>query len=125
QLITISGGTLGLAVIFGLYIARMISYESRPLERTLAKIENGFYRIFGIDTSKRMTWKQYFIAVMFTDVAAAVILFLILVFQNYLPTANADTKPLSVDLAFNTAVSFMTNTNLQHYAGDQQLTIFS
>ncbi len=119
------GGTLGLAVLFGLYLARMIAYESRPLERQLAKVESGFYKLIGIDSSKRMTWKQYFLAIMVTDIAAAVIFFLILMFQNYLPTATSATKGLSVDLAFNTAVSFMTNTNLQHYAGDQQLTVFS
>ena len=114
-----------MAIVFGLYLARLITYESRPLERTLAKVESGFYKIIGVDTRKRMTWKEYFAAVLITDAAAAVIFFFILTFQNYLPTATPDTPGLSVDLAFNTAVSFMTNTNLQHYAGDQQLSVFS
>jgi len=119
------GGTVGLAIIFGIYLARMIAYESRPLERTLASVENGFYKLIGIDRNKRMTWKQYFIAIMLTDIIAGVIFFLILMFQNYLPTATTETKGFSIDLAFNTAISFMTNTDLQHYLGDQQLTVFS
>ena len=122
---TATGGTLGLAIIFGLYLSRLIAYESRPLERQLARVENGFYKLVGIDSSKRMTWKQYFVAILLTDIIAGVIFFLIITFQNYLPTATPDTEGLSVDLAFHTAVSFMTNTNLQHYIGDQQLTVFS
>jgi K+-transporting ATPase ATPase A chain len=125
QLIAAIGGTLGLSVLFGLYMARMISYESRPIERTLAKVESGFYRLIGIDATKGMTWKRYFIAILVTDVSAGVILFLILTFQNYLPTATPGIAGLAPDLAFHTAVSFMTNTDLQHYNGDQQLTVFS
>ena len=52
------GGTLAMAIPFGLYIARMISFEMRPLEKTLAKVESGFYKLVGIDATKQMTWKQ-------------------------------------------------------------------
>ena len=56
ELIVVFGGTLSLSVPFGLYIARMISYELRPLEAPLARVENGFYKIIGIDKDKQMTW---------------------------------------------------------------------
>lgn len=58
QLSVVLVGTLGMAIPFGLYIARMISFENRPLEKTLAKVESGFYKLVGIDVSKQMTWKQ-------------------------------------------------------------------
>jgi len=67
QLISLIGGTLGLAVVFGLYIARLIAYETRPLERTLSKVENGFYRMIGIDKNRQMTWREYFVALVLTN----------------------------------------------------------
>jgi len=119
------GGSIGAAILFGLYIARMISYEMRPLEKPLARIENGFFRLIGIDVNQQMTWKEYLFALILTDGIVAAIIFVIFLIQNILPTANLGLKGLSVDLAFNTAISFITNTNLQHYAGDQQLSILS
>jgi K+-transporting ATPase ATPase A chain len=62
ELIVVIGGTIGVAIPFGLYIARMISYEMRPLEAPLARVENGFYKIIGIDKDKQMTWKEYSLA---------------------------------------------------------------
>ena len=124
QLAVLMGGTLGLAVPFGLYIARMISFEMRPLENTLARVESGFYKLVGIDATKQMTWKQYFFALFLTNMIVVVFVILILTFQNYLPS-HQNFKGLSLDLAFHTAVSFVTDTDLQHYSGDQQLSNLS
>jgi K+-transporting ATPase ATPase A chain len=121
QLAVTLGGTLALAVPFGLYIARMISYEMRPLERPLAKIENGFFRLIGIDVNRQMTWKEYFIAILITNGIVAAFVFIIAISQHLLPLASPGQSGLSLDLAFHTAASFITNTNLQHYIGDQQL----
>jgi K+-transporting ATPase ATPase A chain len=124
ELAVLMVGTIGMAIPFGLYIARMISYEMRPLERTLAKVESGFYKLVAINATKQMTWKQYFFALFVTDIAVAVFMILVLTLQNYLPS-HENFKGLSLDLAFNTAMSFVTDTNLQHYAGDQQLSNLS
>ena len=125
QITVLLGGSLGAAILFGLYIARMISFEMRPLEKPLARIENGFFRLIGIDVNQQMTWKEYLFALLLTDGIVAAIIFVIFLIQNILPTANLGLKGLSVDLAFNNAISFITNTDLQHYAGDQQLSILS
>ena len=61
-------GSLGLAVIFGRYMARMIVYEKRPLEKTLGRVENGFYHLIGVDKYEQMTWKQYFLSPVVTNV---------------------------------------------------------
>ncbi|HET7391585.1 MAG TPA: potassium-transporting ATPase subunit KdpA [Nitrososphaeraceae archaeon] len=119
------GGSIGMAIIFGLYIARMISYEMRPLERPLAKVENGFFRLIGIDVNKQMTWKEYLFALVLTDGIVMLFIFGIFLIQGMLPTTTPGLKGLSIDLAFNTAASFITNTNLQHYAGDQQLSVLT
>ena len=119
------GGSIGMAIIFGLYIARMISYEMRPLEKTLARVESGFFKLIGIDVNKQMTWKEYLFALVLTDGIVMVFIFAMFLVQSMLPTATPELKGLSIDLAFNTAASFITNTNLQHYAGDQQLSVLS
>ncbi|MGZ8887623.1 MAG: potassium-transporting ATPase subunit KdpA [Nitrososphaeraceae archaeon] len=124
ELLVLLGGTLLLAIVFGTYLARLISYENRPIEKTLAIVENKFYRLIGIDVSKQMTWKQYFFALLLTDVVVAGIVITILTFQNYLPS-ETPVEGFSIDLAVHTAISFITNTNLQHYAGDQQLSVLS
>jgi K+-transporting ATPase ATPase A chain len=123
QLGVLLGGALGLAIPFGLYIARMISYEMRPLERPLARIENGFFRLIGIDVNLQMTWKEYFSALILVDGIVMLLIFVIFLIQNILPTETVGMKGLSVDLAFHTAASFITNSDLQHYAGDQQLSV--
>lgn len=119
------GGTIGLAAFFGTYLARLITFEMRPLEKTLAKVESGFYKVIGIDATKQMNWKEYFLALFVTNMVVVAFIILILTFQNYLPLAEANKGGFSFDLAFNAAISFITDTNLQHYAGDQQLTITS
>ena len=51
----------------------MISYENRPIEKTLAIVENKFYRLIGIDVNKQMTWKEYFLALFITNMLVVVI----------------------------------------------------
>jgi potassium-transporting ATPase potassium-binding subunit len=125
QLVVTLGGTLVLTVPFGLYIARMITYEMRPLERPLAKVENGFFKLIGIDVNRQMTWKEYFFAIVITNGIVAVFVFVILISQQMLPLSSPDKSGFSLDLAFNTAASFITDTNIQHYIGDQQLSNLS
>jgi K+-transporting ATPase ATPase A chain len=125
QTTIVLGGTLSLALPFGLYMARMISYEIRPLERTLAVVENRFYKIVGIDANRQMTWKEYLFALLLVDGIVAAAFFVIVVTQNMLPLATPGLENFSMDLAFMQASSFITNTNLQHYNGDQQLSNLS
>src|SRR5215469_2633488 len=122
ELIVVIGGTIGVAVPFGLYIARMISYEMRPLEAPLARVENGFYKIIGIDKNKQMTWKEYIVALIITNAIVGAFIFFMFLFQGFIPS-SPHMNGLSVDLAFMQTISFITNTNLQHYVGEQSLTL--
>jgi potassium-transporting ATPase potassium-binding subunit len=121
-LVVVLGGTIGLSIPFGMYLARMISYEMRPLEAPLARVENGFYKIVGIEKNKQMTWKEYAFALFITNIIIGIFIFLVFLLQGYIPSP-LHMNGLSVDLAFNTAISLISNTNLQHLAGDQSLTI--
>lgn len=122
ELVLVLGGTVGLSVPFGLYIARMIAYEMRPLEAPLARVENGFYKIIGIDKDKQMTWKEYSVALIITNMIVMAFIFFMFLLQGYIPS-SPHMNGLSLDLAFNMAVSFISNTNLQHYAGEQSLSV--
>ena len=113
-----------MSIPFGLYIARMISFEMRPLERTLGKVERGFFKLVGINVDKQMSWKEYFFALFLTSIISVIFVMLVLMLQNYLPSAQP-VEGLSIDLAFHTAMSFITNTNLQHYIGETQLSVVS
>src|SRR6478609_7076242 len=97
----------------------------RPLEKTLAKVESGFYKVIGVDVTKQMNWKEYFLALFVTNMVVVAFIIWILTFQNYLPLSEPNKGGFSFDLAFHTAISFITDTNLQHYVGDQQLSITS
>jgi K+-transporting ATPase ATPase A chain len=123
QLLVVIIGSLVLSIPFGKYMSRMIVYEKRPLEKTLGKIENKFYNLIGFDRYQQMTWKEYFLALVVTNLIAAGFFFTLMIFQEYLPLATRE--GFSLDLAFHTASSFVTNTNLQHYIGDQDMSILT
>ena len=124
QLAVVIIGAISMSVPFGLYIARMISFELRPLEKPLAKVERGFFKLIGIDADKQMTWKQYFLALFTTSIMSIIFVMLVLLLQNYLPSSQ-HVDGFSIDLAFHTAMSFVTNTDLQHYVGENQLSVVS
>ena len=82
-----------------------------------ARVESCAYRMAGVDPSREMDWKKYLAAVLLFNAAGFLILFLSLC-QKWLPLNPAGTENMRWDIAFNTAVSFMTNTNWQFYSGE-------
>ena len=115
-IIVLLASTLSVAAILGLYIARMISYELQPLEKRLAKLERKLNKTLGLGAGHEMTWKEYFIALVLTNFIAAAFVFILLVLQGIMPFGK---EGFSIDLAFSTAASLITNTDIQHYAGEQ------
>lgn len=121
--------TLAAALISGSllapYVVRVLSGAPTRLDRFLDPLERRFYRLIGADPTMTMGWKQYFSAALLLNVAQMAIAFIILVSQGSLPLNPQGFHGMSWDLALNTVVSFATNTNLQHYAGEQTLSYFS
>jgi K+-transporting ATPase ATPase A chain len=97
----------------------------RHLLSFLAPVERLFYRISGIDSRAGMGWKRYALSVLSFTAASLVSLDLILMFQNWLPLNPQKLAGMKWDLALNTAISFITNTNWQAYAGEASLSYFS
>jgi len=114
-IIVLLASTLSVSAILGLYIARMISYELQPLERPLARLERKLSKILGLGEVHEMTWREYFTALLITNLIAAALVFCVLVLQGIM----FGHEGFSIDLAFHTATSFITNTDLQHYNGEE------
>ena len=88
------------------------------------RIDNGIYRICGINQNEGMGWKKYALALVLTNAVMVFIGYLILRIQ-FLPVFNPTASAHGATLSFNTIISFMTNTNLQHYSGESGLSYLS
>lgn len=116
--------TVALAIPFGIYIAKVFRGEKTFLG-FLAPAERFIFRICGIKENEPMNWKQFLKAMLTVNMLWFVYAFVLLIFQDKLPL-NPDGNPAqSGDLAFNTAISFVVNCNLQHYSGETGLTYFT
>ncbi|MDK2373707.1 potassium-transporting ATPase subunit KdpA [Serratia fonticola] len=112
---------LVLARPLGSFIARLIEGEPLPV---LRHAEAAVWRCCGNDTAE-MTWWQYALAILWFNILGLVLLLVLLMAQGSLPLNPQGFPGLSWDLAFNTAVSFVTNTNWQAYSGENTLSYLS
>jgi K+-transporting ATPase ATPase A chain len=120
-IIVMYGLVMLLAIPLGRYIGKIFNYESTWLDKIFNPIDRLFFKIGGINPAKVMNWKQHLIALLTINVVWFIISMLVLTNMVWLPL-NPDGNPsMSGDLAFNTTISFITNTNLQHYSGESGL----
>lgn len=116
--------TVLLAYPLGKYISNVFKGE-RTLTDFMNPVERFFFRFCGIDPHQSMNWKQFLKAMLTINMLWLVYAFFLLIFQDKLPL-NPDGNPgQTPDLAFNTAISFVVNCNLQHYSGESGLTYFT
>ncbi|MEW6696880.1 MAG: potassium-transporting ATPase subunit KdpA [Bacillota bacterium] len=110
-----------LAIPLGSYMARVYQGERTPLDPIIRPLERITYRVSGIDPEKEMNWWQYAAALLAFNFLGMVFLFLLQLLQGALPFNPQGFGAVKPDLAFNTAASFMTNTNWQAYAGESTM----
>ena len=116
---------LALAWPLAKYMALAFAAAPSKLDRVFGPVENLLYRAIGVDPTHGMTWRGYARALIGTNLALGAIFFAMLVLQGNLPF-NPDKIPgMNWDLALHTAISFLTNTNQQHYSGQAQLSYLS
>ncbi|WP_416340802.1 potassium-transporting ATPase subunit KdpA [Vagococcus fluvialis] len=109
------------SIPIGLYIKKVMSNEETKLDILFSKIENGIYSFFGKSVIKKeMSAKQYAKSVLGVSIISFLLLFFMLIFQGFLPGNPNQVPNMSIPLAFNTAASYVTNTNWQAYAGETQ-----
>jgi potassium-transporting ATPase potassium-binding subunit len=102
----------------GLFMARVYEGERTFLSQVLGPIERGIYRLSGIRPDAETSWKRYAGAVLLVNVIGFLIVYLLQRLQGVLPLNPQDFAAISPDSAFNTAVSFASNTNWQGYVGE-------
>ncbi len=109
----------------GAYMARVYMGKKVWLHPALSWLENGIYRVCAIDPKQEMSWFVYFISLICLGMFGFFLLFAILILQGVLPLNPQGYPGLAPDMAFNAAMSFVTNTNWQSYSGEAQLSYFS
>jgi len=113
--------TVALAIPLGRYIGKVFEGNRTWLDRLFNSVDKVFFKIGGIDPKKEMNWKQHLVALLTINLVWFLLSMFVLMNMSWLPL-NPDGNPsMSADLAFNTSVSFVSNTNLQHYSGETGL----
>jgi K+-transporting ATPase ATPase A chain len=104
--------------VLGRYIAHVMAGERTFLSPVLRPVERGIYRVAGIDETAEQGWKGYAVSVLLMAFVAIVVGYVVLRLQDVLPLNPNAATAQTPDLAFNTSVSFETNTNWQNYSGE-------
>ncbi|MBV8248387.1 MAG: potassium-transporting ATPase subunit KdpA [Comamonas sp.] len=118
--------TFLLSIVAGRYLAKVVTEQRTLLDPLFDPIDNGIYYLVGRKAcSQPMNWKSYTVHMLVTNMAMALLIYLILIFQNHLPLNPMKFAGMEPVQAFNTAISFITNTNWQSYGGESSLSNFS
>lgn len=114
-----------LAIPLGAYIKKVMDGEKTFLSRILTPCENAVYKVMRIKKEEEMSWKKYAVSVLIFSGIGLIFLFLLQLLQGVLPGNPQNLPVVKWDLSFNTAVSFVTNTNWQAYSGESTLSYLS
>lgn len=114
-----------LAIPLGAYIKKVMDGEKTFLSRILTPCENAVYKVMRIKKEEEMSWKKYAVSVLIFSGIGLIFLFLLQLLQGVLPGNPQNLPGVNGDLSFNTAVSFVTNTNWQAYSGESTLSYLS
>lgn len=109
----------------GRFYYKVMEGQRTWLSPVLAPVEQGCYRLAGVRPEQEQNWKQYTLALLAFNLAGFLLLFAVLLLQGYLPLNPQQLPGQEWSLAFNTAVSFVTNTNWQAYSGEASVSYLS
>ncbi|WP_175948193.1 potassium-transporting ATPase subunit KdpA [Burkholderia pyrrocinia] len=112
---------IAVAIPLGRYMTAVLDGSSVVVRKFGRPVEMALYRLAGVDPDAEMSWKHYALAVLLFNAAAALTLYALLRLQGLLPWNPQGFGAMTADAAFNTAVSFTTNTNWQDYSGESTL----
>src|SRR5512146_1477696 len=109
----------------GLYLIAVFEKKNTWLEPVFRPVERVFYKVAGVDERREHDWKIYAVAMLLFEVISTVPLYVFERVQNHLPLNPAGKGPVDPLLAWNTAVSFLTNTNWQNYGGETTMSYWT
>ncbi|MDO9295855.1 potassium-transporting ATPase subunit KdpA [Bradyrhizobium sp.] len=121
QIILFCAIIVALAKPLGWYMTRIFNGERTFLSPVLRPVEAGLYWIGGVDEKREQHWLTYAVAMLLFHVGGFLILYALMRLQAVLPLNPQEMSAVAPDLAFNTAISFITNTNWQNYGGESTL----
>lgn len=113
------------AVVLGEYMADVFTGKKTIISPLLTPVENALYWLFGVNSKEETGWKTYAAELLIFNIIGIAALFLLQEFQHFLPLNPQKFGAVKWDLALNTAVSFVTNTNWQNYGGEGSLSYFT
>ena len=125
QIVVYCAIILALVKPLGWYMTRVFNGERTFLSPVLRPVELGLYRVAGIEEKREQDWLTYTVAMLLFHVGGFAILYALLRLQQALPFNPQDMAAVPPDLSFNTAISFLTNTNWQNYGGESTLSYLS
>ncbi|MFP4976800.1 potassium-transporting ATPase subunit KdpA [Paenibacillus sp. CN-4] len=125
QICIVIGILILIAKPLGSYLYHVFSNEPNRTDKIFGWAEKPIFALSGLKKRKGMPWKRYAISVVVTNFVLVALSYLVLRVQNGLPLNPNGIGRMEPTLVFNTIISFMTNTNLQHYSGETGLTYFS
>ena len=111
--------------VLGGFMARVFSRQKTFLDPLARPLERLIYKLTGVDETREMRWTEYAVAVLMFSVVSLLVLYAMQRVQHLLPLNPQGFGPVAPDLAFNTAVSFTTNTNWQAYGGETTMSYFT
>ena len=118
QIVIYCAVIVAITPVLGGYMTHVFNGERTFLTPVLRPVERGLYAIGGIDERREQSWLMYAVGMLLFHVGGFLILYLLMRFQDRLPYNPAGQSAVAPDLSFNTAVSFITNTNWQNYGGE-------
>jgi len=121
QILLFCSIVVALAPLLGGYMTRVFNGERTFLSPVLQPVEGLFYRIAGVDPKREQHWLTYTVAMMLFNAGGFLVLYGVIRLQAMLPFNPAGQSAVAPDLSFNTAVSFITNTNWQNYGGESTM----
>lgn len=125
QLVVFVVVLIALSIPLGKYITSVLDGSSVVVRRIGRPVENLLYKLAGVDAKTEMSWKHYTIAVLAFNVLGALVVYGFMRLQQFLPANPQSFGPMTPDAAFNTAVSFVTNTNWQDYTPETTVSYLS
>src|ERR1700676_1467724 len=121
QIILYCAIVVALVKPLGWYMTRVFNGERTFLSPILRPVEAGLYWIGGVDERREQHWLTYMVAMLLFHVGGFLIIYVLMRLQAHLPFNPAEQSAVAEDLSFNTAISFITNTNWQNYGGERTM----
>lgn len=125
QIIIFFAAMIAISFPLGIYMKKVYTNERTFMTRIIRPVESFIYKILRVDPLEEMNWRKYAACLLTVNILGILLLIAILMLQKFLPFNPQKLPGMPFTLAFNTSISFVTNTNWQAYAGETTLSYFS